>query len=447
MLSFMFIATQAAIDLGYQKSGPRLLEALNDPVRSKELPHLINNCLHWIRLCCAQTAITPTFPDHILHLQEMNEDAERCLEALQTAAMLNLIPVHQLLAYHCITSAAKSLASMRETFQKWRNLNALGDIILTHKAFNAAEEEALNGILDQRNPTVPRDLSAAILAQAEFERHVNHLNVCGAALFFAVMHGAHAASNQKGIRLDQAIEVSENVIQQLTLHDENDPFRPAPRRFLETYGRDRTDVLEKALSTFINMTDTLTLSGVPYINITRDTIASLLAVCKDLVESNAARLKGWNGLHDRIDIQMILFVETARRLENMSHLAGTREALSRGCVITAGAKLIRSLHRILQDFKKTLAERQRRGASASTGSHPATGGSYSKGEPKSDSTSPPIITPESNTLAPAAAPSSGDAGWESAVHDDLFVDWDNWPQFDAMDFSDLFGGEFDWTQL
>lgn len=400
------------------------------------------HCLHWIRLCCAQTAITPTWPDHIIHLQEMNEDAERCLEALQTAAMLNLIPASVLLAYNIVSSSAKSLASTREAFQRWRDLGQLGDIILTHKAFNDAEEEALNGALHQLNGTISPDTTHAILQQAEFERHMNQINVAGATLFFAVMHGAHAASNQKGIRLDQAIEVSENIIAQLTLHDETDPHRPAPRRFLETHGRDRADQLEKALSAFVTMSDTLSLAGVPYLNPSRNAVAALLAVCKDIVESNAARLKGWNGLHERVDVQMILFVETARRLEGMSAGAGSREALARGCVLTAGAKLIRSLHRILQDFKKTLAARQRRGVAGAGSSSKASG-------------TPPTVTPESEGLAPlgpartgsSSATGTTESSWESIITDDLFVDWDNWPQFDAMDFSDLFGDDFDWTQL
>ena len=413
---------------------------MSDSAPKEELERLMNHCIHWIRICCAQTAITPIFPDHVIHLQAMNEDAEKCLEALQTAAMLNLMPADTLLAYHSISSSAKALASTREAFQSWRDLSKLGDIIDTHKAFNAAEEEALHGALAQLpGTTLTPETTHAILQQAEYDRHQNHITVGGNTLFFAVMHGAHAAtSNQKGIRLDQAIEVSENIIQQLTLYDENDPNRPSARRFLETYGHDRADQLEKALSTFINMPDTLALNGIPYLNTSRNTVASLLAICKDIVESNAARLKGWNGLHERIDIQMILFVETARRLENMSHTAGTREALNRGCVLTAGAKLIRSLHRILQDFKKSLIERQRRSASAAAAS------SASASSKQSDSTSPPDVTPESDTLAPAP---STDSGWESVMTDDLFVDWDNWPQFDAMDFSDLFGDEFDWTQL
>jgi len=343
------------------------------------------------------------------------------------------------LTYSIVDCSAKALAETRELFQHWRDLKHLGDVVQSFRAYCSADEETLQTAVEQHFGPITAARSNAILQHAALERHINDVSVCGAALFFAVMHGAHAASHQSGIRLDQAIEVSEHIIKQLTLHDENDPNRPSHRRFLETYGRDRADQLEKELGNFINMADSLVLNGIPYVNSTRNTIANLLAGCKDIVESNAARLKGWGGLHERVDIQMILFVETARRLENMSHTAGTRDALNKGCILTAGAKLIRSLHRILQDFKKTMVEKQRRSASSMS--------SGSKQNP-----TPPVVTPEGDTLAPAPTNTATESGWESTLTDDLFIDWEQWPQFDSMDFSDLFGSDFmstdfNWNQL
>lgn len=370
-----------------------------------------------------------------MHLQEMNDDASNCMEALRAAALNGGMPAELLLSYSVVDCAAKSLASMRELFQNWRDLRTLGDVVLSFRAYCEADEEALRDGVEQHFGQVTVGRSDAILRHAGLEKHILDVAVCGAALFFAVMHGAHAAlQQQEGIRLDQAIEISEHIIKQLTLHDETDPDRPSHRKFLEDYGRDRQDELEKTLSKFINMADALSLNGVPYSGPSRNTVANLLAGCKDIVESNAARLKGWGGLHERVDIHMILFVETARRLENMSHTAGTREALNRGCILTAGAKLIRSLHRILQDFKKTLAENQRRSASAASS------------DPKQNPT-PSVTTPDSDSLAPAPTTSTLDSNLESMITDDLFIDWDQWPQFDSMDFSDLFGSDFNWDQI
>ena len=128
------------------------------------------------------------------------------------------------------------------------------------------------------------------------------------------------------------------------------------------------------------------------------------------------------GLSDRIDVEMILFHESARRLEAMSASAGTEDAMSKGCILTASAKLIRSLHRILQGFKRAVAASQRRGTSEST---------------KQD------LTPDEDALAlDNTASNSTASGWDGLISDDLFTDWDNWPQFNAFDFTDLFPDVF-----
>lgn len=124
---------------------------------------------------------------------------------------------------------------------------------------------------------------------------------------------------------------------------------------------------------------------------------------------------------------MILFHECARRLENMSSSAGTEEATGQGCILTATAKLIRSLHRILQGFKRSLLSGHRRSTSESTKANPAPGTEPSEADRR---------TLENTT--------SGSSGWDSLLHDDVFADWDNWPQFDAFDFTDLFGTAINW---
>jgi hypothetical protein len=122
---------------------------------------------------------------------------------------------------------------------------------------------------------------------------------------------------------------------------------------------------------------------------------------------------------------MILFNECARRLESMSATAGTDEAMAKGCILTAAARLIRSLHRIMQGFTRsvTISQRAARTTSEST---------------RSD------FTPDSETLAlgHTTTSSSTGSGLESLLSDDLFSDWDNWPQFNAFDFTDLFPEAF-----
>jgi hypothetical protein len=119
---------------------------------------------------------------------------------------------------------------------------------------------------------------------------------------------------------------------------------------------------------------------------------------------------------------MILFHESARRLEAMSASAGTEDAMSKGCILTASAKLVRSLHRILQGFKRAVAASQRRSTSESTMQD---------------------LTPDEDALAlDNPASNSTSSGWDGLISDDLFTDWDNWPQFNAFDFTDLFPDVF-----
>ena len=116
---------------------------------------------------------------------------------------------------------------------------------------------------------------------------------------------------------------------------------------------------------------------------------------------------------------MILFYECARRLEAMSAIAGTDDAMPKGCILTASAKLIRSLHRILQGFKRSVIMSQRRSTT-------------------SESTKPDL-TPDADALAlDNPASNSTSSGRDGLISDDLFTDWDNWPQFNAFDFTDLF---------
>jgi hypothetical protein len=38
----------------------------------------------------------------------------------------------------------------------------------------------------------------------------------------------------------------------------------------------------------------------------------------------------------------------------------------------------------------------------------------------------------------------GSTEWDDFLNDDMFANWDNWPQFNPADFSDLFGDIFNW---
>ena len=406
------MAKYVASDLGYSNAAARLKEALQDSSTSEsDIKNLIYECLHWIGLNLAEDQLKGPFLQQQFHRDPTVHD---CLEALQNAVLLNRMPSEILLAYTLLSTWTQAAANAKELADNWRSLDHLSSVIDNYNTFCTTQTEVLERLSDQQRTS--SEMSQAVSQCAEVQRHLSKTLVTGVSLFFAVMCGAYAQTHNATIQAEQAVEVSDNIIDQLRSHTEADPTRPPHRRFLEEHGETRMDELEKVLTNFITAADTLSLNGILYIGPSRDMVTSMLLVCKDIVEGNAARLKGWGGLHDRIDVQMILFHECARRLEAMSSSAGTEEALAKGCVLTACAKLIRSLHRILQGFKKSLAMSQRRSASESTRADP---------------------TPTSSTIGNVNALSDG------LFSDDLFADWENWPQFDAFDFSDLFGSVFD----
>jgi len=107
------------------------------------------------------------------------------------------------------------------------------------------------------------------------------------------MAGAHAASTATTLQADQAMNVSNDIIVQLLSHTSSDPSRPSCRKFMETHGHTRIDGLELDLANFVSNADTLTLEGVPFMEPCHGCTMRILATAKDIVEQQAARLKGW----------------------------------------------------------------------------------------------------------------------------------------------------------
>ena len=145
-------------------------------------------------------------------------------------------------------------------------------------------------------------------------------------------------------------------------------------------------------------------------------------------------------------MELILFQECSRRLDAMT-IHGVRSifteptvirpvnalmsnyeqdkqaAVAEGNLFAASANLIRNLHRIMLAWKRKLAETQRLAAAT-----PATLPSLGSG---------------SNGITPAT--SSNEVATTSTETDyyisqDIFANWDNWPQAEDLDFSALLNG-------
>lgn len=118
-------------------------------------------------------------------------------------------------------------------------------------------------------------------------------NIRATVRFFAVMSGAHAASSQLHVQPDQAMGITNDIIHQLLAHEADDPKRPSHRKFLEKYGHTRIDELELDLANCVTTVDTLTLDGIPFVGPLREWTGMMIYTTKDIVEQQAARLKGW----------------------------------------------------------------------------------------------------------------------------------------------------------
>ncbi|KAK5164924.1 uncharacterized protein LTR77_009589 [Saxophila tyrrhenica] len=445
------LAKQVCVELGYDTAAARLTEALHrfgtdDEVLRKPM----FQCLHWIRLSIAHETISNSLMQRAFEFQHADASAQEAVEALVLAMVLGRMPVELILPHSTNYGQMQVLHMLTELSDSWRDLRRLGQIINAHEAFINQEQAAIQNALEAQYCSPEMGYAVMHLAAADLRlQHNVRLSmplmrylltselmmqgVKGCALFFAVMNGAHSASHHLPIQADQAMGVSNDIIHQLTAHTEDDPDRPCHRKFLEQYGRTRIDELELDLANFVTAADTLTLNGIPFVAPLHQWTTRMLYTCKDITEQQAARLKGWGGLHDRIDIQTILFLQLARSLEAMSATAGTAAAMSQGCILTATAKLIKSLHGILMGFKMTVTMMQKRSPGAGTG----VGFSGSR----SGKTSVvPATTTSVEVVGGTGA--SAEKGAES-VSEDLFAHWENWPQFDPADFSDLFGDVFD----
>lgn len=184
--------------------------------------------------------------------------------------------------------------------------------------------------------------------------------------------------------------------------------------FLTKYGDARFARLERWLRDYISMARNLRLEGIPYYPPAVPTASNVLFICREMVENNATRLKGWGGLHPNVDVHILLFQDVAKSLLSMSpgHKA-QREAVTKGCTFAAGAKLIASLEAILAKWRKSVAEKESKDTAAANAKE--------------------TEMPRPNHYVQDEGSSELD-------------NWAQWPQAQDMDFATLFEEDANWLQ-
>lgn len=356
---------------------------------------------------------------------------EESIVVLKKALKANLIPPKAWYATIRLTQFSDKNRTIQQLKDNWRDLAALSSVIVAHERSckpNMQEIEAQLGTVFAGEDQSQNSYALGRLANMSL--HIHSLQVAGHGMFYGLMSTYHPSTSQT-VELEKAARTSDYVIERLTSHREDDPDRPEIRKFLEKFGMARVDALENVLSMWITLVDEVSLGGVPYQAPTRNLCADVLFICKDVVEHNAARLKGWGKLHERVETQLILFNECARRLESLEIEATHKDAQARGSIPAATAKLIRALHRIVATWKKSTAQNKKRRQ-------------HMEGGP---GTAMPVADPATATnapenylsLAPVPDPELFEVGLDEFLTNDIFASWENWPSFDPAEMSGLFG--------
>jgi hypothetical protein len=102
----------------------------------------------------------------------------------------------------------------------------------------------------------------------------------------------------------------------------------------------------------------------------------------------------------------------AQRLDNMDGMGGRADAIARGSIFASGARLVRSLCGIMAAWRKTIIEQEVKDAAA-----------------KGAETSMP----------------EDFEGVGSFMSDDLLDDWNEWPQTEDLDFTELLADGLEWV--
>ena len=362
---------------------------------------------------------------------ESERELKEAFETVEAAIERGFVNSGSIFIFHVVRYHADYILAVRYLAAEWNNLRKLCTLISEYQDLCDLRKQSFDQDLTNFFYSKGRTEEGLALAQlASMERHQGQTNILGIAMFYAIVSRAQKFSSRTSKPAnDQKVQLNKYYTD--ALHQE--VVIPAEgksdvRLFLEQYGDAHMDGLERRLTDFINAATEVQLQGITFVGPARHTTSNVLMACKEIVENNAVRIKLDGELHHRVDMQLILFQEAARRLEGMEASGGTAEAVARGSIFTAAAKLIRNLHRIVSQWKRNYISKQQ---------DPA----QNRGQPGSQDT--PLPAAYDATLLPFSGPFDPNDGQFM----DEFLDWNNWPQLDAADLSSLISLDFDTSDL
>lgn len=346
--------------------------------------------------------------------------------------------------FHALRYHVDDLIATRNVTADWNRPSNLSEHIEAHITLRTQRRQSFDEGLTRFFFSQDRAQEGFALSQLiGIEQGQGSPNIIGLAMIYSVFSGSSASGKPHATALGQYYTESINRQASLVMRQE----RSETGDFLEQYGDRHIDALEKRLTDFIHAASDVSLNGIPFVGPPRHTSTNILLVCKEILENNAVRIKLDGALHSRVSMQLILFENAARCLEGMEADGGSPDAVARGSVFTACAKLIRSLHRIMWQWKRNYA----------AGGHPK---HACRQNPPCDALIVPITVGEGVSggictmsgqngyafnpwpaVDLASAFGAGDGGQGEVG--DMYSDWDLWPQLGVGEMSSLFPFDID----
>jgi hypothetical protein len=316
----------------------------------------------------------------------------------------------------------RSAEARHQMVLSWRDLDRLRAIVQSHESASGELRHTSQEILygnDDRNENHVHVLTAILDA----ELHKHRLMVKQSAMLFAVMAASYLREHAH-FDSSEITQLGEHIINHLKIPLDMNQVHA----FMAEFGATTADELEKQLRDFTELCD-LRLDDVTYVPPTKTAASEVLHTSYLLVQQNAARLKGWGGLHDRVDTHITVMNECANRLDALAGLEGAEGKI---CPATAG--LVRDLKGILAEWKRRLSEPAAIESKAGTSAGPSTTSA-------SCSLDPPSAVPCSIPPPSEAVHDQPSGSWAT----DMFATWEMWPQPEEIDFSQFIDFDYDPT--
>jgi hypothetical protein len=388
----------------------------SDLTKATEVQDLVLETLQWCRWLMLESTVVGDVMKSDSEQRGPLPEVRKILAAVRRAVDIRPMQPAVLFMYHHLSSASIEMQAAVAAKQHWLDLPALAKLIDAHDRNCEVHKECINHLLANCNRTSSPNADEEIEAIKRLrvtDLDSSHVRIAGLSIFCGLMSGLRPSETKElEITPDEAVQVSSEIINNLkTKHDTlNDPASIAS--FVAKYGDPRFARQEQTLKDFLCTADALRLNSMPYTPPAVPTVSSLLQVCREIVENNSTRLKGWGRMHPNADVHIILLQDVAKRLEGMDRMGGGSDAIAKGSIYAAGAKLIRSLSGIMATWRKTIIEQEFRDTAT-------------KGM-------------EASMLAEFE-------GVDTFLSDDFLNDWNEWPQAEDIDFSELLADGLEWV--